>query len=578
MKWLQISDLHFGYSGYKTNLFRQNLLKFLKENGQIDFILISGDCMYQNKGEGCTEYILELGQACHCSSDNIFICPGNHDIDLRDRDLVLFEFDGEERQFEALSYFGYEKFKKLHQEITGKTYLPYQIIERHIGREKIRILTLDSCLFLDERASQNNLSVFPSELDRLGQNIRDDEYINILTMHHGIECFEPNSRTKLKRWIENNHIDIVFCGHSVLDERNTYIDSKKQVQQFSSGVVPLSPKAIPNFWICQYEVDSPVVEMSLYSYDENGALCRSCLWNGDSYHYQLFRKKENAIGFLKSENIIKSKRGDFANEKLLYKEINALCKAVRDILNEPYDKHNSTSRSISPDGIKCYNRLANKFNLFFPEADMFIFREDTMPNLVTHPKTQEILYQLEYALGIIIEDMNQKKENMKPQDKDISETNTKNNNQDNKSVFVVHGHDEGAKQTVARFLEQCGFQAVILHEQSDCGRTIIEKIEQFSDVAFAVVLYTPCDIGRSKKDKKGKPRARQNVVFEHGYLIGRLGRSRVCALVTQGIEIPGDVAGVGYKSMDAAGAWKTELLKEMKNAGITVDATKLLYI
>jgi len=95
-------------------------------------------------------------------------------------------------------------------------------------------------------------------------------------------------------------------------------------------------------------------------------------------------------------------------------------------------------------------------------------------------------------------------------------------------------------------------------------------------VVFAIILYTPCDIGRAKEEKKGRARARQNVVFEHGYLIGKLGRNRVCALVKDGVETPRDISGVIYKSMDFAGAWKTGILKEMKNIGIAVDASKLL--
>lgn len=143
-------------------------------------------------------------------------------------------------------------------------------------------------------------------------------------------------------------------------------------------------------------------------------------------------------------------------------------------------------------------------------------------------------------------------------------------------VFIVHGHDESVKQVVARFLEKCDFEAIILHEQADGGRTIVEKIEKYTDVSYAIVLYTTCDIGRAKEERKGKPRARQNVVFEHGYLIGRLGRDRVCALVQEGVEIPGDMSGVVYKPLDSAGAWKTSILKEMQDAGITVDASKLL--
>lgn len=147
---------------------------------------------------------------------------------------------------------------------------------------------------------------------------------------------------------------------------------------------------------------------------------------------------------------------------------------------------------------------------------------------------------------------------------------------ENKKVFIVHGHDESAKQTVAHFLEKCGFEAIILHEQVDGGRTIIEKIECYTDVVFAIILYTPCDIGRAKEERKGRARARQNVVFEHGYLIGKLGRNRVCALVKDGVETPGDISGVVYKDMDSAGAWKTGILKEMKDVGIQIDANKLL--
>lgn len=144
-------------------------------------------------------------------------------------------------------------------------------------------------------------------------------------------------------------------------------------------------------------------------------------------------------------------------------------------------------------------------------------------------------------------------------------------------VFIVHGHDNEAKQEMARTLEKAGFKAIILHEQPDGGRTIIEKIEKYTDVAFAVVLYTECDLGRSKNDdaKTEKYRARQNVVFEHGYLIGKLGRSRVCAFVKGDVETPGDISGVVYTIMDSSDAWKMQLGNNMKDVGIDVDLNKL---
>lgn len=143
-------------------------------------------------------------------------------------------------------------------------------------------------------------------------------------------------------------------------------------------------------------------------------------------------------------------------------------------------------------------------------------------------------------------------------------------------IFIVHGHNNEAKQEMARTLEKAGFEAVVLHEQPDAGLTIIEKIEKYTDVAFAVVLYTECDLGRPKglSVDSEKYRARQNVVFEHGYLMCKLGRSKVCALVKGDVETPGDISGVVYIKMDSAGAWKIQLANNLKAAGLEVDLNK----
>ncbi len=148
----------------------------------------------------------------------------------------------------------------------------------------------------------------------------------------------------------------------------------------------------------------------------------------------------------------------------------------------------------------------------------------------------------------------------------------------NNKVFIVHGHDDLAKETVARSLEKMGFEAIILHEQPDEGKTIIEKIEANSNVVFAVVLYTECDVGRDKTmpESANQKRARQNVVFEHGYLIGKLGRNHVCALVKGEVETPGDISGVVYTPMDDKKAWEIRLYKNMKAAGIDVDMNKII--
>jgi predicted nucleotide-binding protein len=149
---------------------------------------------------------------------------------------------------------------------------------------------------------------------------------------------------------------------------------------------------------------------------------------------------------------------------------------------------------------------------------------------------------------------------------------------DSRKVFVVHGHDNEAKETTARFLEKLGLQPIILHEQASSGRTIIEKFEMYSgDIAFAVVLLTPDDVGASAaKQEKLNPRARQNVIMELGYFMGRLSRVRVCALHKGGVELPSDYQGVLYIEMDPAGAWKTKLAQEFVQAKLPIDLNGLL--
>ncbi|MDA3926849.1 MAG: nucleotide-binding protein [Kiritimatiellae bacterium] len=147
----------------------------------------------------------------------------------------------------------------------------------------------------------------------------------------------------------------------------------------------------------------------------------------------------------------------------------------------------------------------------------------------------------------------------------------------NNKVFVVHGQDAGTKETVARFLSQIGLDPIILHEQASQGNTIIEKFEQYADVSYAIALLTPDDIGGPVAETENlTPRARQNVIFEFGYFIGKLGRNKVLGLLREGVEIPSDYSGVVYIPIDSGGAWKLFLVKELKSSGFDIDANKAL--
>lgn len=147
-----------------------------------------------------------------------------------------------------------------------------------------------------------------------------------------------------------------------------------------------------------------------------------------------------------------------------------------------------------------------------------------------------------------------------------------------RSVFLVHGQDTAAENITARFIEKLELNLIVLHEQPNKGRTIIEKFHDYSDVAFAVVLLTPDDRGgpsdASFEDQK--QRARQNVIFELGFFIGKLGRNRVCALYSEGVEVPSDYSGVLFIRFDEGGAWRLQLAKEFKAVGLNIDMNKAL--
>ena len=143
---------------------------------------------------------------------------------------------------------------------------------------------------------------------------------------------------------------------------------------------------------------------------------------------------------------------------------------------------------------------------------------------------------------------------------------------DMRKVFIVHGHNGEIKEAIARLIEKQGIEAIILHEQANQGATIIEKFERNSDVGCAVCLFTADDLGRAKTDPEDKMRARQNVVFEAGYFIGKLGRDRVILIADRGVEIPSDLQGVVYTETNN---WQYSVLKELKAIGYNIDYNKL---
>ena len=128
-----------------------------------------------------------------------------------------------------------------------------------------------------------------------------------------------------------------------------------------------------------------------------------------------------------------------------------------------------------------------------------------------------------------------------------------------KKVFIVHGRDEISKTNLEVFLREIGLEPIVLHRQADVGQTVIEKFEANSDVGFAFILLTPDEIAYllpqdslPDNEREKELRARPNVMFEFGYFVGKLGRSKVCCLYTGDVVIPSDLNGLIYKKFNSS--------------------------
>lgn len=234
---------------------------------------------------------------------------------------------------------------------------------------------------------------------------------------------------------------------------------------------------------------------------------------------------------------------------------------AKNSLNAEID--DALTRTFGQDSTE-YRRYRDAAALSFPE----FYDRTTPPHMIieglSHSKARSIAL-LETAINSLEEQIEesaaQAPANISKIQSEMAQT---------RQIFVVHGHDVGAREAVARFLEKCAFEAIVLHEKPNQGKTIIEKFEANAKVGFAVILLTPDDEAALPS---GTPcrRARQNVILELGYFIGRLGRDRVCALKSGAVDLPSDILGVAWTDFDSGGAWKQALARELKAAGYEID-------
>ena len=143
-------------------------------------------------------------------------------------------------------------------------------------------------------------------------------------------------------------------------------------------------------------------------------------------------------------------------------------------------------------------------------------------------------------------------------------------------VFVVHGRDHHFKDGLVYLLRSLDFDPIVLQDEPSKSLTVMEKLERDTEsIGFGFVLYTSDDISHLPNQPE-RYRARQNVVFEHGLLIGLLGRERTCALIKGDVEIPSDIQGVLHEHVDDVKQESLKIARVLRDAGYSIDGSKLL--
>ena len=233
------------------------------------------------------------------------------------------------------------------------------------------------------------------------------------------------------------------------------------------------------------------------------------------------------------------------------------------------DKNNTNLGSISE--YKGYKHIRNEEDSVMDWMWVYGRKEEIdLSKEIIGEKTallDSILEQLNFipeAVGVIV------KQPSAPQKLTVSQPKL------SEDVFIVHGHDEAAKQSVARFVGDLGFNAVILDEQANMGKVVVEKFEHNArNAGFAIILMTPDDVSIDRDNSDNLLlRARQNVILELGYFWGALGRDRVMILRGKDVEMPSDFAGVVYEPLEGK-AWRSAVAQELKAAGFSIDMNKV---
>lgn len=309
MRWVVLSNIHTKFAeNLKTRDSMGKLIDYLQkdrsQNGAFDFVLITGDIMYRYEPDDSEEYVAQLIRACGIQNEQLYLCPGNHDVYRLDenRNKIIGEarkdLGGPFPVFPAQDP-GYDLFSNFYQKIRGEQYEHF-LVRESAGNKKYRIIHIDSCLLSNDKMDRNCLRVCAPGLYQLEGQIKDDDYLNIVIMHHSCDWLFQNDNIEFQHWLADRNIDIVFCGHNHVAGQITLEEAvnrhtKANIKEFVCGPCLYGATRVPSFYICNYDEVENIdinIELHVYAPDGNWTMGKNQLrsFPDGVCHYRIPRK------------------------------------------------------------------------------------------------------------------------------------------------------------------------------------------------------------------------------------------------------------------------------------------------
>ena len=248
VRWLHISDLHFGSGQAISNTMRKKLCEFIIDKSLIvDYLFITGDLVYAPKAtkkdwDDAVDYIKELQILLNIESEHTFCVPGNHDVKrnaVREHLVsgLLDSYDTYDGNIDE-SILGsidltYDSFKKAYKAICGRAYKKHHFVDK---KGKVNIFCIDTALTYSEMNQDRKLVLGTKLIEDMMEGV-DNAIPGIVLAHHSFECMADPERIMLESVLKDNGVLLYLCGHEhkALFKQIQIINQKKHLYEYLCG-------------------------------------------------------------------------------------------------------------------------------------------------------------------------------------------------------------------------------------------------------------------------------------------------------------------------------------------------------